>query len=154
MPDNVPPAYEPPCRDWDLGGRYIWLKPAAAILIAALYLNVSFAQQLPPVPSLNPTAQKIKEKVRKIGVGQPLTVIQQDGSEHHGNLLSIQTETFSIQEFPSASGPPVTTTIAYSDVKKIQKGIRRKSAKARYDWIILSGIIVMFIGLYAAASAT
>src|SRR5579883_322521 len=66
-----------------------------------------------------------KEKVRKIGVGQPLTVIQQDGSEHHGNLLSIQTETFSIQEFPSASGPPVTTTIAYSDVKKIQKGIRR-----------------------------
>jgi hypothetical protein len=56
-----------------------WPRPAAAILIVALYLNVSFAQELPPVLSVSPSAQKIREKVRKIGVGQLVTMIQKKG---------------------------------------------------------------------------
>ncbi|MGH9438144.1 MAG: hypothetical protein ACRD22_09670 [Terriglobia bacterium] len=97
--------------------RLLWLV-VAFVLTLILQAQPALAQGPAPAPNLSRAAQKIKKKVSRIGIGRKLTVIEKDGARYHGTLLSIEPETFSLQEIDLDR----QVTTAYSDVRKIQKG--------------------------------
>ena len=65
----------------------------------------------------------MKDQVSQVGVGNKLTVRKIDGTEYHGALQAVESETFSVQEVDLKT----TETVPYREVKKVYKDDRHKS---------------------------
>jgi len=80
------------------------------------------AHPLPAWQNAPPGLQKIKDQVHAIPIGGKLTVRQTDGTEYHGSLQAIESDTFSIREVDLKQ----TLTIPYSSVDRVRKNYGRK----------------------------
>ncbi len=92
----------------------------AAITFALIFANSAPAycqspQNNPPPASL---VQQVKDQVRKIGLGEDVTVILFSGVEYYGAISKIEPDSFEIAEVDLKQ----MVAIAYADVRKVEKG--------------------------------
>ena len=76
-----------------------------------------------PARSQNPVrldkqAEKIRRDVRRIGVGQTITVVVEDGDDLHGSITYIGDGEFDISEVDRRK----LVTVRYGEVKKVRSG--------------------------------
>jgi len=92
----------------------------AAITFALIFANSAPAycqstQNNPPSPS---QIQIVKDQVRRIGVGEDVTVALVSGVEYYGAISKIEPDSFEIAEVDLKE----IVTIAYADVLKVEGG--------------------------------
>ncbi|HEY7182215.1 MAG TPA: hypothetical protein VIC84_12380, partial [Blastocatellia bacterium] len=75
-------------------------------------------------PASSSQVQKVKDQLQKIGVGEDATVILFSGLEYYGAIVKIEQDGFEIDEIDLRQ----TVTIAYTDVKKVEKGYGRMNS--------------------------
>jgi hypothetical protein len=122
------------------------------LVLALLQVSALAAQQGPAVP-LTPAAQKVKTQVSRIAIDGKLTAHMKDGSEYHGRLESIDSESFSVREVDLKQ----TVTISYADVDRVTRnyggkgfgGKRVDPKKSLIAGIALGGLLVALIALVA-----
>lgn len=88
----------------------------------ACILTLLLALPLGAMQQLGASVPQIQQQLNTIGVGGRLTVHKTDGSEYHGTLSLIGTQTFSIAEVDLKT----SITIQYSDVTRVEKNYGRK----------------------------
>jgi small nuclear ribonucleoprotein (snRNP)-like protein len=115
----------------------------------AVLVSVSVLAQQPPL-----TAQDVKDRLNRIGVGNKLTVETINGDEYHGSLRSMEPQTFSMQEVDLKA----TKTISYTEVKRVSKNYGGKTVSGhrvsyRRHWITFVVITAGFIALVIVAAA-
>jgi hypothetical protein len=89
----------------------------ALVLVLALLQGYPLvAQQGPSVP-LSPSSQEIKRQVTRISIDGKLTARKIDGTEYHGRLQSIDSESFSMHEVDLKQ----TVTLSYAEVDRVSK---------------------------------
>ena len=94
------------------------MRPLLVALLVFFQLQLSFAH---PQTPLNPAAAKVRAQVQALPIGGELTVIMPGGREYHGNLKSIDSDSFSLREVDLKS----EITLRYEDVKNVLKGYGR-----------------------------
>lgn len=94
-------------------GQY--LRPLILLLILFQILPL-VARGMQTAPS-NPAVEKAKQELSKIPLDGKLTVTKTDGTEYHGRLESIDSETFVMREVDLKQ----TLTISYAEVNRIRK---------------------------------
>jgi hypothetical protein len=92
----------------------------AAITFALIFANSAptycqSPQNNPPSPS---QIQIVKDQVRRIGVGEDVTVALVSGVEYYGAISKIESDSFEIAEVDLKQ----IVTIAYADVLKVEGG--------------------------------
>src|SRR5215510_3789386 len=131
----------------------------AAITFALIFANSAPAycqspQNNPPAPS---QIQIVKDQVRRIGVGEDVTVALFSGVEYYGAISKIESDSFEIAEVDLKQ----MVTIAYADVLKVEEGYgamnsstgkREKPPKVkplstRSMWILMLAGVGVFVGL-------
>jgi hypothetical protein len=98
---------------------------------------------------------KVKQKVNEIAIGGKITVVKVDGTEYHGNLQAIDSDTFSIREVDLRQ----VVTIPYGEVDKVKKNYGGKGFGGRRvdpKRSLIIGLIVVggLIALVFAAVAS
>ena len=99
---------------------------AAAISFALIFANnaPAYCQSPQNNPASSSRIQKVKDQLQKIGVGEGVTVILFSGLEYYGAIGRIEPDSFEIDEIDLRQ----TVTIAYTDVKKVEKGYGRMNS--------------------------
>ncbi len=97
------------------------------MLLAFLQAYPLAAMQNVPAPPLNPATQKIKDQINAIQIGSKLTIRKTDGTEYHGRLDAVQTQTFSIREVDLKQ----IVTFPYSEVDRVRKNYGGKGIGGR-----------------------
>jgi hypothetical protein len=87
-----------------------------AVCSLAVCIPVCQAQQV--TEPLSTHAQKVQTKIDGVSAGAPLTVILQDKTEFHGNLLSSDHAGFALDEIDLKK----QIHVRYEDVKKLRNG--------------------------------
>ena len=88
------------------------------MLLAFLQAYPLAGMQNVPPPLLSPAAQKVKDQIiNAIPIGSKLTIRKTDGTEYHGRLEAVETQTFSIREVDLKQ----IVTIPYSEVDRVRK---------------------------------
>jgi hypothetical protein len=122
----------------------------AAITFALIFANSAAVYRQSPQnsPASAPRIQTLKDQVKKIGMGEDITVILFSGVEYYGAISKIEPDSFEVAEVDLKQ----MVTISYSDVMKVEKGYgemnsstgkRQKFLKSR------SGLILMIAGIGA-----
>jgi hypothetical protein len=75
----------------------------------------SLAGQQPT--TLDPAAQKVKDRIAKIGVAGRITIILKNGSERYGTVVQVEATTFEIVEVDLKQ----RLTFSYAEVEKVRK---------------------------------
>jgi hypothetical protein len=91
-----------------------------AITFALIFANSAPAYCQSPQNNAPPVilVQQVKDQVRKIGVGEDVTVILFSGVEYYGAISKIEPDSFEIAEVDLRQ----MIAIAYADVKKVEGG--------------------------------
>jgi hypothetical protein len=130
------------------------------IATALVFLQMQAGRAQPPnmQPPLSPAAAGVKTQVDVLPVGGKITVTMLDGSEYHGNLRSIEAESFSMREVDLKK----VLTLRYDQVKRVQKdygrpGFGGKRVNPRSNRIagilILGALLGIVFGVLAAAKS-
>ncbi|HZF40992.1 MAG TPA: hypothetical protein VE715_19370 [Blastocatellia bacterium] len=103
----------------------------AAITFALIFANSAPAycrspQNNPPPASL---VQQVKDQVRKIGLGEDVTVILFSGVEYYGSISKIEPDSFEIAEVDLRQ----MVAISYADVKKMEKGYGEMNSSGKRE---------------------
>jgi len=99
---------------------------AAAISFALIFANnaPAYCQSPQNNPASSSRIQKVKDQLQKIGAGEDATVILFSGLEYYGTISKIEPDSFEIDEIDLRQ----MVTIAYTDVKKVEKGYGRMNS--------------------------
>ncbi len=131
------------------------------VAIALVFLQVQSGRAQAPAgaqPRLGPAAVRVKTEVDALPIGGKLTVIMLDGTEYHGNLRSIEADSFSIREVDLKS----VLTLRYEEVKRVRKdygrpGFGGKRVNPRTNRIvgllILGALLGLVFGVLAATKS-
>lgn len=100
---------------------------------------------------LDDKARKIKRMVEKVGIAGKATLFLKNGDDLHGNIVSIDEESFQITEVDLKQ----VITLHYKNVKKVRKGYgnlnlltgKRTSPPQGVNIAIAAGVLFMVIGL-------
>jgi hypothetical protein len=126
---------------------------ALALVLALLQGYPLVAQQGPSVP-LSPSSQEIKRQVSRIAIDGKLTARKFDGTEYHGRLQSIDSESFSMREVDLKQ----TVTLLYAEVDRVSKnyggkGVGGKRVNPKKSHIVgavtLGALVTVLIVLLA-----
>ena len=97
-------------------------RPLIATALVFLHMPVGRAQAPTGAQSqLGPAAVRLKTEVDAFPIGGKLTVTMLGGSEYHGNLRSIEADSFTLREVDLKK----VVTIRYEEVKRVQKDYGR-----------------------------
>jgi hypothetical protein len=138
--------------------RRFW-RPLVATALVFLQMPVGRAQTPTGAqPQLSPAAVRVKAEVDALPIGGKLTVNMLDGSEYHGNVRSIEADSFSIREVDLKS----VLTLRYEEVKRVQKdygrpGFGGKRVNPRTNRIVgllfLGALLGIVFGVLAATKS-
>jgi|SRR6266540_3595471 len=123
----------------------------ATITFALIFANSApaYCQSPQNKPASSSQIRKVKDQIRKIGIGEDVTVVLFSGLEYYGTISKIESDSFEIDEVDLRQ----TVAIAYAGVRKVEKGYgkmnssagkRQKRLKSR------SGLILMVAGVGAS----
>lgn len=100
-------------------------------------------------------AEKIKQKVEELGIGNRVTVVLRNGNEYYGGITGTGSESFELAEIDLNQ----KITIAYSEVKKVRAGFGKPNAFNGRRWhpgwhiAALVAVIGTTVALIVAAGA-
>ncbi len=126
---------------------------ATSVVTIQLHTAVLARQPVPTRP-LSAPAQRQKERLAEIGVGNKLTVRVTSGTYYHGTLDSVGPAIFTVGEVDLRK--PVS--VSYADVAKIYKGYSHKAlftghrANPGANWIFVGAVAVGLIVLVVLAA--
>jgi hypothetical protein len=101
-------------------------------MVCSVYLSLTLLF-LVPAQAQNPNsntaqlsamAQKMKDRVVKIGQGNDVTIVRNDGQEFYGTISKIEDDFVSISEVDLKTN----VEINYQQIKKVSKGYGHKRA--------------------------
>lgn len=126
----------------------------AAITFALVFANSApaYCQSPQNNPAPSSQIQMVKDQVQKIGAGEDVTAILLSGVEYYGAISKIEPDSFEIAEVDLQQ----MVTIAYADVKKVEKGYgemnsstgkREKRLKSRSGLILWIASMGAMVGL-------
>lgn len=134
-------------------------RPLVATALVILQMQVVRAQAPTGAqPQLGHAAVRVKTEVDALPIGGKLTVTMLNGSEYHGDLRSIEADSFSIREVDLKR----VLTLRYEEVKRVQKdygrpGFGGKRVNPRINRIagilILGALLGIVFAVVAAAKA-
>ena len=94
------------------------LRRSIAMLQLILFLNLVFASSAPAQSQTASSADKIRDKVTKIGLRNDITVSLNNGDVYRGKVEALENETFKISEVDLKQ----VVEFKFAEVRKVQKG--------------------------------
>ncbi|HEV7698722.1 MAG TPA: hypothetical protein VGO43_00690 [Pyrinomonadaceae bacterium] len=127
-------------------------RAAAALILSASILTVGLNAQI----ALDPSAQKAKTKIEKIGQNRDVTIKTTAGREVYGSVKDIGAEFVTIRD----ASLNQEIDIRYAEIKSVEKGDHTRAANAKrasdskkatlavaFAFGLLAGVIVLLANI-------